>query len=80
MGAFPYCISSEHARDTPMYPGRVCMGLGFGSGMMLHKVKMDDTRKLKLKVICIVCKSKGFGGRCRCATVERWTPQPPKLA
>jgi hypothetical protein len=54
------------------------MRLGFGSGMTLHKVKMEDNKKLK--VICIACKSKGFGGRCRCETVDRWTPQPPKLA
>jgi hypothetical protein len=36
------------------------MRLGFVSGMMLHKVKMEDNKKLK--VICILCKSKELCG------------------
>jgi hypothetical protein len=54
------------------------MRLGFVSGMMLHNVKMEDNKKLK--VICILCKCKSCVGGCRCETLGRWTPQPPKLA
>jgi hypothetical protein len=46
--------------------------------MMFRKVNMDANKKLK--VICIVCRSKSCVGRCRFAMMDRWTPQPPKLA
>jgi hypothetical protein len=46
--------------------------------MMLRVIKRDDNKNLK--VICIICKSKSCPGLCRCNTVDRWTPQPPKLA
>jgi hypothetical protein len=47
-----------------------------GSGMLF---RLPDGSK-KLNVVCIICRSKTRVGRCRCETVDRWSPQPPKLA
>jgi hypothetical protein len=46
-----------------------------GSVMALFKLMPYYNKKHK--VICIICKSKG---RCRCGTVGRWPPQPPRVA
>jgi len=46
--------------------------------MTFRKVKTEANKRLK--VICIICKSKRCAGRCRCETTDRWPPPPPKIA
>jgi hypothetical protein len=46
-------------------------------GSVIALFKLVPGYNKKRKVICILCKSKG---RCRCGTVDRWTPQPPRIA
>jgi hypothetical protein len=46
-------------------------------GSVIALFKLVPGYNKKCKVICILCKSKG---RCRCGTVDRWTPQPPRIA